>query len=163
MNDTAAEVDPRLMRNARCFCATERSRYAIDAPWVEAGFLYATDGRILVSWPAPGVPDTVNAKGVPPVKDLGWDEPGEVHPLPDIGPQSMVSIHGMDNEGYTIDNLCPKREEAVEIAGKWIAPFYVRQLRLLGVTELTVTTKEIAPFLFSGPDGLRGLVMPIRK
>lgn len=74
MGEVATTIDldtlPPIFREC---CADMSSRYTLDAPWVQDGFIYALDGRILVRMPAPeGAQNTTEP--VPPMDKLGLGE-----------------------------------------------------------------------------------------
>lgn len=59
------------------FCANDGSRYAMSTPFVRRGFIYATDGRIIVRMTTDEGDTKQRPKSpqIPDVESLGWDEP----------------------------------------------------------------------------------------
>lgn len=98
--------------------AVENGRYAIGAPWVENGRLYATDGKIAVRGPASLVngelpPIDANFR-VPPVDsiidpaEMFFDEPT---PLPEVPDAAVARIPCEHCRGIGHCNACECGEE----------------------------------------------------
>ena len=95
------------MINLKDYCAREKfmGRYNIDEPWAKDGFVYATDGRMCIRMPT-DQPDTViEGKKWPSVKDLGFDQSGELLPWPVIDEGQGHLCRTCSGEGY-LDKEC---------------------------------------------------------
>lgn len=82
MSETKAEIDLQEF----CEC-DEYPRYEINKPWVESGWRYATDGRVLVRVPAidePDSPQPINGKKRPRGFEIMQPVDGDWLPWPQI-------------------------------------------------------------------------------
>lgn len=94
------------------FCADERGRYAIDRPWVNSGWRYATDGRLVVRVPAPGAHDEPEPPALEPQlvhadewfgEMYGFDEGRCIEPFPKYDGRTFKQT--CDNEAHMKE--CP--------------------------------------------------------
>jgi hypothetical protein len=175
---TKTEID------LQAFCDAASTRYA--APFVQGGWRYATDDRILVAVPALGEPDTThNAKGeairtpkLGPIME-GFEQVEHWHPLP---PRS--ECHECDLGGYvtcercrgTGFHICPTCYHEGEcgycddgqgactcystFGDQHVATWLVQKMRTLPGVEWGSTGPQCIFFRF---DGGRGRVMPLDK
>lgn len=90
------------------FCAKERSRYSIEIPFVQGGFRYATNSRIIVRVPADGEPDTVvDDFKFPDAGILPWRPAGELRPWPAAAYiRKVMDCHECDGAGVINQQKC---------------------------------------------------------
>lgn len=69
-------------------CGTENSRYDLSTPWVHDGFVYATDGRIIVCSPAN--PEVISAFSAVPVGSRRLKDPASVYGISGFLPEPLT-------------------------------------------------------------------------
>lgn len=160
------------------FCGEPDARYFMQLPYVQCGWRYATDGRIVVRVPSPGEPDTPEpAEGrLPP--DLLYDFPAQIEemipwPAPEYTIGECDACRGTGKELCRVCDSETRHEcSACAGAGKvpiglnvgywFIAARYDRLIRdLPGVMFCNEGTSS-GPLYFRF-DGGEGLVMPLRR
>ncbi len=164
------------------FCDPDSSRYSIQTPFVQAGFRYSTDGRVLVEVPAPGEPDSCEPdKRYPQCAPLlnGFELVKEFHPLPDA--PDCNDCHG---SGYSDckdcggrgehecscghEHECQSCDDGKQICGCFatfpphdVATHYTELLRTLPNCEWGCPPKNKRGVIFLRFDGGRGAIMPL--
>lgn len=154
-------------------CAADNSRYAIDAPFRDGPYIYATDGTICVRQrnPTPLNTDRTPQPGVLFGRFAQWADL-QPHPLPHIRMTPRRAACGC-NEGSVECNLGRTHtcldcrgsglrevdEEAVAVGPLYLRPRYVRLLWAHGVREIRADeANPTKPILFQLGD-IEGLLM----
>lgn len=142
------------------------SRYDIREPWHWSGFIYATDGAIIVRQPHEGA----DGKGsYPPVDSLPWDA-GKYKPEPHEVPEPKLVR--CINARFTFDGSCaPSCTECsgtqqalgpVDINGFAISSSYATLLRKHSARVFVpIEAKPTNPVRFT-IDNVEGLLMQVR-
>jgi hypothetical protein len=170
------------------FCDPDTTRFAIRTPFVQAGVLYATDGRIMATIPAAGEPDTVREDGGRLPRDCAsimaaygsiaeceWEEmPGpnlDCAECDGTGKADCSHCHGeVIHEckcGHTHD--CDNCEDGkvtcsctVEFGNRRVATWLVEKMRKLpGVQWAVASPEPTSQVFFRFDQGGRGCVMPL--
>jgi hypothetical protein len=175
------------LEDLKPFCSKDESRISINTPFIQDGFTYATDGRMLLRVrsalecaPPIGNPPKIGPYFQFPPEDakplafdfskLG-DQPGLVD-CEDCGGSGYWNCSHCGTRDVECENcdgagkVTPK-ENSVEIAGRHYNPLFLRRIAKLPKVEwvdwlATVASNETAPGTFRF-DGGEGLLMPLKK
>lgn len=157
------------------FCSTDDTRLAIQAPWTNEDYTFATDGRILVRVPPVAeVPDNPNAPRK--TTELQWRlfETAEFAPLPELPEPERAECSncggfGMEHECPDCTHLCDEcggkgsceKQQATQVGTHTLDARFLRKIAALPnpIIAMNGETNNAVPFKF---DGGEGLVMPMR-
>lgn len=143
------------------FCC-ETSRYSLLHPFVQDGWQYATDGRIMVAVPAEGEPDSAEPdKRYPKGMASYLIEPtdAEFVPWPESGYCYACDGNGVANLpceacGHEREVSCECRSvDPLEICGRRVSRYYAQKIAGLPKVECTAGEGESVFFRFDGGKG----------
>lgn len=156
---TAADRVPVPPALILACCASERSKYSIDVPFVRSGSLWATDGRIVARMDAGRAADTVG--NFPPVDDVFRSAAARCIGAPPIAPFPLLqmAMKGVACRGCGRES---RRNGVVAMrADYFIAEKYARLLFSFGAMVRLPPEGTNHPCLFGTPGGIDGLLMPV--
>ena len=155
--------------NLKPFCAKPGGRYSLDAPFVIGGWLYATDGAVIVRIPATSEPDVGLERKVPRkleaylptvADDATW------HAFPKVKECLPCAGHGFIDVpcptcGQDTKKMCECKATAIRLGPAEVAEYYASLIASLpGVQYVKpATANDIVRFRF---DGGEGSVMPLQ-
>lgn len=115
---------------------TRGTRYGVDQPWVQDGFVYATDGKIIVRQKTRRANSRFKAPdGLMLFRSVELSS--ESVALPDIGPEQPKTLCPCCGGGFDGTDCIERKAEPVELGpGLAIADRYVWLLRRHGITEI---------------------------